>query len=192
MNALVTFDIAISRWSNSWTGVFPFLDSLFIFLATYLWYLVMAAAAIFVAATFLSRFRDRRRLHLELFTFIFVSAFTARFIVTEIIRFFYNRPRPFEVLEGVRQLVDRNGGGSFPSGHAALAFAVATAVSFYYPKTSILFFIAAFAIGGGRVSAGVHWPSDIWAGAMVGAGTALLLRWISKKMKMTAASRQEG
>ena len=104
-----------------------------------------------------------------------VSAFVSRFVVTEIIRYFYNRPRPFEIVEGARKLMAHPLGSSFPSGHAALAFAVAATVSFYYPKSSILFFLAAICIGIGRVSAGIHWPSDILGGALVGVGTAYVL-----------------
>lgn len=174
-------DREIFRWLNSWVGVNQFFDWAIVFRATYLWYAVMVAVAIFVAVTIFPRFRQYRKQNIELFLFAFASALAARFGITELIRFFYNRPRPFEVLEGVRQLVDHSGGGSFPSGHAALAFAVAAAVATYYPKTSIIFFLVAFSIGLNRVAAGVHWPSDIVGGALVGIGTAFLLQWGIKK-----------
>jgi len=116
--------------------------------------------------------------------FAFASAAVARLGVAEIIRFFYNRPRPFETLEGARQLIEHSGGGSFPSGHASLSFAVAAAVYFYYPKTSILFFFAALSIGVGRVAAGLHWPSDILGGAAVGILSAWLLEFLFKKFKI--------
>ena len=183
-----TLDRAIFEWLNSWVDVSPFLDWAIVFRSTYLWYVVMAAVAMFAAGTVFTRFRSYRKQNTELFIVAFISAFTARFIITEIIRFFYNRPRPFEVLDGVRQLVNHDGGGSMPSGHASLAFAVATAVAFYYPKTSILFFAAALSISVNRIAAGVHWPSDILGGALVGIGTAWLFRWAWKKLKKTAAA----
>jgi len=80
-----------------------------------------------------------------------------------------------------RQLVNHNGGGSFPSGHASFAFALATVVAFYYPKTSLLFFAAAISIGFGRIAAGVHWPSDVLAGAVTGIASAWLLRFLKNK-----------
>ena len=174
-------DLTIFRWLNSWVGISPFFDWAIVFRATYLWYLVMTAVAVFVAATVFSRFRRYRKQNADLFIFAFISAFTARYVITEIIRLFYNRARPFEVLDGVHKLVNHNGGGSFPSGHASLAFAVASAVAFYYPKTSILFFAAALSIGVGRVAAGVHWPSDILGGAIVGIGTAWLIHFLRKR-----------
>lgn len=179
----MSLDVYIFKWLNSWAGVRPLWDVLIIFRATYLWYIVMAAVAAFVGATFFPRFRAYRRRHTELFIFAFVSAFVARFVITGLIHFLYNRPRPFEVLSGVHKLVNHEMGGAFPSGHASLAFAVATAVSFYYPKTSILFFIAALSIGAGRVAAGVHWPSDILGGAVVGIITAWLVRFVWEKSK---------
>ena len=176
-------DVLIFRWLNSWVGISPFSDWLIVFQATYLWYVIMASVALFLAVTVFPHFREHRRLRLELFVFVFVSAFAARFVLTEIIRFIYHRPRPYLSLEGVHVLKHQFLGnmttsGSFPSGHSALAFAVATAVSFYYPKTGILFFLAALLIGLGRVAAGVHWPSDILGGAAVGVGVALALRWV--------------
>lgn len=182
MNALQNIDYQLFLWLNSWVGVLPFFDWVIVFRATYSWYVVMVVVAAFVAATVFERFRRHRNQNVELFLFAFASALVARFGVTELIRFFYNRPRPFEVLEGVRQLVDHSGGGSFPSGHASLAFAVAASVSFYYPKTSLLFFAAALSISMNRVAAGVHWPSDILGGAAVGVTTAFALRLLLKKL----------
>lgn len=175
------FDILLLKRFNSWTGVSSFFDWVIVFLATYLLYVVIAALLLFAALTFLSRFREYRRKNLELVIFAFVSAFIARFGVTELIRFFYNRPRPFEALDGVRQLVDHVGGGSFPSGHAAFTFALATAAAFYYPKTSILFFLAVFSIGIGRIAAGIHWPSDILGGAIIGIVMAWFLYFLKNK-----------
>lgn len=191
-NGVNQLDLTIFQWLNSWVGTGW--DWAIVFRAVYLWYAVMAAISLFVIVTFFLRFRTYRRRHLELFIFAFVSAAIARFGVTELIRFFYNRQRPFAVLEGVRvlkyQLFDlfNTADGSFPSGHAALAFAVATAVSFFYPKTSILFFLAALSIGFGRVAAGVHWPSDILGGAIVGIGTAWCLKIFSRKFLMKIKS----
>lgn len=176
-------DVVIFHWLNSWAGVRPLWDALIIFRATYLWYVVVAAAALFVIATFFPKFRKYRWRNTELLFFAFISAFVARFVVVGLIHLFYSRPRPFEVLTGVYQLVDHVRGGSFPSGHASLAFAVATAISFYYPKTSIIFFLAAISIGVGRVAAGVHWPSDILVGAAVGIATAWLVRFIWKRIE---------
>lgn len=175
---LFYIDVAVLRWLNSWAGTSPFLDWAIIFRATYFWYVVVSAIAGFAIAAFLPRFRETRARNIRLVVHAAASALVARYFFTEVIRLFYNRPRPFESLPDVVQLIPHAGGGSFPSGHAALAFAVAAAVSFYYPKTSILFFLAAFSIGISRVAAGIHWPSDILGGAVVG----IIGVWIAEKV----------
>jgi undecaprenyl-diphosphatase len=58
---------------------------------------------------------------------------------------------------------------SFPAGHAATAFAGATLLSYVAPKAMPGFFALAVLIACSRVYVGVHYPSDVIAGAIVGA-----------------------
>lgn len=184
-------DTMLFQWLNSWAGANEELDVLIIFSAIFLWYWMMAGVLAFPVASLFPKYRHTLRKHTEIFLTAFASAFAARLVITELIRFLYNRPRPFEILvevtqladKGFIQLVDHTAGGAFPSGHASLAFAVATAVSFYYPKTSIIFWAAAILIGLGRVAAGVHRPSDILGGAVVGIVSAWALQKSYKKWK---------
>ena len=94
--------------------------------------------------------------------------------MTEIIRFFYNRPRPFEVLENVVKLTDHTTGSSFPSGHAAVIFGLAGFLFLHNRKIGLWFLAAAVLIGIARVAVGVHYPSDILGGLTVG----LVSAWI--------------
>jgi undecaprenyl-diphosphatase len=85
------------------------------------------------------------------------------------------RLRPCYELVGVRMLI---GGGSkfgFPSSHAANFFAAATVFSIYLPKYKWLYFSIAFLVAYSRVYVGVHYPLDIFAGALIGIFGAYIL-----------------
>lgn len=64
---------------------------------------------------------------------------------------------------------------SFPSGHTSTSFACATVVAFLVPRAAPPAFLLASAIGYSRLYVGVHWPTDVIGGAVVGVVTALLL-----------------
>lgn len=83
------------------------------------------------------------------------------------------RPRPFIVNVHFTP-VYRNGGYSFPSGHTSLSFSTATALSRAYPKWFVIApsFLWAASVGYSRMYLGVHNPSDVAAGALLGVGTA--------------------
>jgi membrane-associated phospholipid phosphatase len=84
------------------------------------------------------------------------------------------RPRPDPAgpaLTGARQ-VRMPGSDSFPSGHAASAFAFAYAVGRHLPGLAVPIRLLAAAVAYSRVHTGVHYPGDVVIGSVVGAGTA--------------------
>jgi membrane-associated phospholipid phosphatase len=89
------------------------------------------------------------------------------FIVKLIVR----RPRP--VLEGLPPLGGAPSSLSFPSAHATSSFACATAMTRIAPEAAVLFLLAA-AIAVCRPYLGMHYPSDVLAGAALGVGLGLL------------------
>ncbi len=111
-----------------------------------------------------------------------LAALLARFAVKGLILIFYANPRPYAGDFSVHQLVATPGEDfqSFPSGHALFFFAAATAIYCYDKKLGMAFFAAATAIGLARIFVGVHWPSDVLAGAVLGTITGLLAYRISK------------
>ncbi len=81
-----------------------------------------------------------------------------------------HRHRPFET-----QLGPASNTHSFPSGHTATSFACATVLSAFAPRLRVPFFLLATLIGLSRIYNGVHYPTDVLAGALLGVLTALLL-----------------
>src|SRR3989344_3231751 len=120
---------------NALAGKSPLLDGMFVFLAAYLPYLLVA---LFFALVFFWHYPKWEKW--ELLLVVGIAGIVARFGVTELIRFFYQRPRPFLELP-TNQLLTSNE-WSFPSGHATFFFALSTAVYLYNKKWGIGFFAA--------------------------------------------------
>lgn len=90
-------------------------------------------------------------------------------INNEVIKNLVARPRPFDVIAQLQVLIARPTDFSFPSGHTASSFAAAGA--FYYSgnkKWGVIALILAGAIGFSRLYLGVHYPSDVIIGALLG------------------------
>jgi len=87
------------------------------------------------------------------------------------IKLLVKRPRP--VLEGLPPLGGAPSSLSFPSAHATSSFAVATAMVRVDPAMSAAF-IVAFALSLGRPYLGMHYPSDVLAGALLGVVLGLI------------------
>lgn len=88
------------------------------------------------------------------------------------------RDRPFLVLENARCLIGRGDSGSMPSNHASNWFAAAMVALIYFRKSAWLMLPLACTIGFSRVYNGVHYPSDVAAGAILGAGHAAAFVWV--------------
>lgn len=177
MNILSPYDIKLFYWLNSFAFQADRLDAVIVFRARYSGYIICAAVLIFIAATFLKRYERFRSRAIEAGALAFSSAIVARWVIKPLITLVYDRARPYDVLPMVKKLFE-DSTSAFPSGHALFFFALATGVYFYYPKTSILFFLAAFSITAARVMAGVHWPSDVLAGAIIGVLGAWFMKYI--------------
>ena len=169
------FDLALLRWLNDWALQSEWWDTLVVFLVEWLPYWFLAGLAAFGVLALLPRYRTRLEKNWEMALIALAAGVVARFGVTELIRALYDRPRPFEVLPDLHQLVYHNSGGSFPSGHASFYFALAAVIGRYYPRTSILFYIVATLLAGARVVVGIHWSSDILGGAVIGIVVGLLV-----------------
>lgn len=101
---------------------------------------------------------------------------------TGILKKLVNRPRPYETYDDIYPDVRENG-NSFPSGHTSMAFSTATTLlltteKWYYAAPAYAW---AMGVGYSRIYLGQHYPSDVIAGAIVGAGGAYLTHVLNKK-----------
>ncbi|MEW5724093.1 MAG: phosphatase PAP2 family protein [Thermodesulfobacteriota bacterium] len=100
------------------------------------------------------------------------------------------RTRPLELAGAIlRQSPELTGATdpSFPSGHAAISFMMAVFLSARYPRLSPLFLLLAGLICLSRIYLGLHYPSDVLVGALIGAAASGLLLYIGRKTKRLEA-----
>jgi undecaprenyl-diphosphatase len=83
-----------------------------------------------------------------------------------------NRPRPYVAMPHLHALISQPTSDSLPSTHAATAFAGAAVLSFLLPRLWPLFLAAAALVAFSRLYVGVHYPTDVIAGAAIGAAFA--------------------
>jgi len=110
-----------------------------------------------------------------------VASTVVNVAVSNALKYSVNRERPFITYPDIIKKTDPHG-PSFPSGHTANAFATATSLSLAYPEWYVI--VPSFAYAGtvaySRMHLGVHYPSDVTAGAVIGAGCAYLTYKVNK------------
>ena len=85
------------------------------------------------------------------------------------------RPRPYEVVTGLIPLIDKLSDYSFPSGHTGASFAAAyVIIKSRLPRFGIAAIILAVIIAFSRLYLGVHYPSDVAAGMIIGVSIAFI------------------
>jgi len=99
---------------------------------------------------------------------------------TQGLKMLVKRDRPFRSLNNVQlsETTSVSGTYSFPSGHSSSAFVIATLLTLRYPDEPFLIagsYLYATVTSLGRIYWGVHYPSDVLCGMLIGAGTAALV-----------------
>jgi undecaprenyl-diphosphatase len=130
--------------------------------------------------------KDKR---LEHFGWEAVGSLAINTIVTQGLKYTVNRNRPYVTYPGEVYPYTIETDPSFPSGHTSTAFATATTLSLEYKKWYVVVpaYLWAAGVGYSRLYLGEHYPTDVLAGAVVGAGSAWLSHWLTKKVFRTGS-----
>ncbi len=166
----MNIDVVLFNTINGLAGQSKVLDFLGIFLAHWLPYVLIVILLLALA------FKNWKMPLAAL-----ISGGVASLIVKPAMLLFYTRPRPYMVLPDAHTLITKSAAENFqafPSGHALFFFALAMAVYFYHKKWGVFFFVCAVLMGLARIFVGVHWASDILAGAVIGVATACLIQFL--------------
>lgn len=168
---------------NQWAGHLPLLDRIMAFSAQYA---LEIYALLFMAAWFtLPRPEVGKRHALIVMGLSGVLALFVNLVLSHI----WFRPRPFAVLPhgDFTQLIPHPADASFPSDHASGSFGFAAAS---YKKSvrwvQVVFTSLAVLVGIARIYSGVHWPTDVLAGVVIGiVSSRLMWRMASKLQPLT-------
>jgi len=167
-------NFVIYQYLHGFSGQSICFDSLIIFCAKYLPYLMVAGLGLFLL------FSQNKKQEFKMILCAIISVIFSRLVITEIIRHFYPHLRPFQIYNFIPLIYDT--ASSFPSGHAAFFFALATIIFIFHKKWGVVYFVGSFIIGLSRIMAGIHWPIDILGGILIGIGSALLIYYLISKI----------
>ena len=157
-------------------GNVGFLDNFFIYLAAYSSYFFALLFAAIVFYCFFIQLKKKRGVYWTSLLLLPVAI-----LVNKLLRELVSRERPFMAVEEFSSLIYHHYSSSFPSNHAAASFAIAGILYLINPKWGKLAMVLALLVSISRVYVGVHYPSDIAAGAFI----ALILLYLFAKYRTT-------
>ena len=163
-------------WIHQFAGRNPVIDGIAIFFASYILYFLIIGFALLVLL------EDGPRKKWYLFCEGALATLLARGLVTEIIRFFYHHPRPFDFY-GFAPLIAEFG-WSFPSGHMTFLFALAMIVWYRSKPWGFWYLLLSAVVGVARIYVGVHWPLDVIGGAVIGILCAVIIHALFRKPRI--------
>jgi undecaprenyl-diphosphatase len=159
---------------NQLGSTLPILNPIMRLLASYAEYVFYIGIVIY----WFTRHEVKRRMVAEALLSACVAVTSSGLLA----HFFY-RDRPF-VTHNVIQLISHPANASFPSDHAIGAFVIATSIWINRRKDGKLWLVLAAGIAFSRIWTGIHYPSDVIAGAVIGIAAAVLINQLFKRSSL--------
>lgn len=114
--------------------------------------------------------RKYKLIGVEMFFALMISQ-----IIVHSLKKILSRERPYKILQQLNTFGINLKDYSFPSGHTAASFSIATTLALNVPSLLIIVFIVAMVVGISRIYLGVHYPTDVAAGIVIGLSIAFIL-----------------
>lgn len=177
---MLEIDYRASSWLDALTDDRPFWSTVALFCAR--WLLVLCVGVAILVEVIALRWQPIS----GFFGGWLLVAVIGSYLFTLLLAFLIRRKRPYEVAPDAEHMHQSIYTPSFPSGHATMAFALATTLMIQFSPVVwvvIILYVLATIISLARVIVGVHYVTDILAGAIVGvvgsyAIMNLLLYWL--------------
>jgi len=117
---------------------------------------------------------------------ILITLLLNSWLVNIPLKLFFFRQRPFEVIEGAKVLGKIWENSSFPSGHVAASVAALLIIFYLFKlrKNWLIFFSIIFILllGFSRIYVGMHYPSDVLGGIIIGLISVIPVIWLDKQL----------
>jgi undecaprenyl-diphosphatase len=175
MDFLYTIDVNVFYFINHTLSV-KFLDKFFLIITDVKnWYIT------YIILWCIIFFKGGRKGKIAAIGAIFLIVISDQ-VSSVIIKNLIARARPCHVLESVKLLVSCKSSYSFPSSHAVNNFAIAVYFLNIFPKYKWILLTTAFLVALSRPYIGIHYPSDIFAGALIGSAIGYLFFLLIRKI----------
>ncbi|MDB5188094.1 MAG: hypothetical protein JWO50_614 [Candidatus Kaiserbacteria bacterium] len=162
MGYMTNIDLSLFYSLHNLAGQSKFMDYVIVFFGQYALYLYILCLAYVLYRHYSSKGTG----DIVLYILAIISALFARFGVASLVRYFYHHARPYTALQIPHLLTDTS--SSFPSGHTIFFFALATGLLFVNKHLAYATYALGLIVGIARVMGGVHYPSDIAGGIILG------------------------
>jgi undecaprenyl-diphosphatase len=175
---LIGLDEDLQRWVV--THRVDVLDHVFVALSV----IGSLGAVWIITALFVALWRRRPTVLLHVTAGVYLTD-----LLTLLVKVLTDRERPYIDQPDPEPLVRAAFDLSFPSGHASTAFCGATLLTGYAPRLGVPLYVVAAGVAWSRVYVGVHYPLDVFAGALLGLLLGLALLSVPRVLRWPAAAR---